>query len=105
MRRCFWPMFAIAALAASPVLAQGAGGGTGATATSPGAANCTAPGADGKPSRKLSSEEVCPMYSFWRDDCTRAGRLGEGAALGHCGPNALGLPADRLVTGSIRPAR
>lgn len=105
MRRYFWPIAAVVALAISPALAQGAGGGAGATATGPGTAACTAPGEDGKPSRKLSSEEVCPMYAFWRDDCTRAGRLGNVAALEHCGPAAIGQPSDRLVTGSIRPTR
>ena len=94
---------AICVGAVDPARAQG--GGTGATQGNPNVAACIAPGADGKPSRKLSSEEVCPMYSFWRDDCTRAGKLGEMPALFHCGRDAMGLRSDDVGTGSIRPAR
>ncbi len=105
MRRIISTAIVLLAFGTVPVLAQGAGGGSGATQTSPSAAACTAPGADGKPSRKLSSEEVCPMYSFWRDDCARADRMGATEAAGHCGPAAMGRADDRdLVTGSIRPA-
>ena len=103
-------------LSGTAVLAQGAGGGAGSPQTNPDVAACTLPGPDGKPSRKMSSEEICPMYAFWRDDCTRAGKLGEYGARGHCGPAAMGLRDDMglrsglgrredLTTGSVRPAR
>lgn len=86
--------------------AQAEGGGTGATQGNPNVVACIAPGADGKPSRKLSSEEVCPTYAFWREDCLRAGTLGEMPALIHCGRDAMGLKSDDAIsTGSIRPAR
>lgn len=95
-----------AAMSVGAIGSARAEGGTGTTQGNPNVVACIAPGADGKPSRKLSSEEVCPMYAFWREDCLRAGTLGEMPALIHCGRDAMGLKSDdEISTGSIRPAR
>lgn len=83
--------------------AQGSGGGSGAT-TNPEVAGCAQRGEDGKPVRKLSSEDVCPMYQFWREDCGRLAKLNPipPEALLHCSAAALGL-SDTLTTGSVSP--
>jgi hypothetical protein len=100
--------------AGSSFAAGGGGGGTGATTTSTASgsnviaepAPCIPRGEDGKPVRKLSSEDGCPMYMFWRDDCRRDGATGiavEGVS--HCTMGAMGLRRDdEITTGSIVPA-
>ena len=81
------------------------GGGGGSPTTNQEVANCVQRGTDGKAVQKLSSEDVCPMYQFWREDCTRAGKTREMAALGHCSPDAMGMGQDDLATGSIARPR
>jgi hypothetical protein len=53
---------------------------------------------------KLSSEEVCPMYQFWRDDCRRSGAAGLASAGEHCSLAAMGMRReDPVATGSLAP--
>lgn len=102
MRTILYSTAMALALIASPALAD-----SGPTQGNPNVAACIQPGADGKPVHKLSSEDVCPMYSFMRDDCNRLRNDPNAApfALMHCGIS----PADRardegLTTGSTTPA-
>lgn len=90
---------------AGAAVAQGGGGGD-TPSTNAEVAYCIQRGPDGKPVRKLSSEEICPTYQFWREDCRRDGQMGlvNGAVLAHCGAAALGLSEAELATGSIRQA-
>lgn len=99
-------------IAAAPLLlagaaaAQGGGGGGDTPSTNAEVAYCIPRGADGAPVRKLSSEEICPTYQFWREDCRRDGQLGlvNDVVRAHCGAAALGLRDADIATGSIRPA-
>lgn len=103
---------ALAVVAApSASYAQGAGGGSGSSVTGqsasagPDPAPCIQRGPDGKPVRKMSSEEVCPMIQFFREDCRRDGAMGLTLAEEHCSLGALGLRREEPVaTGSIGPA-
>lgn len=103
MKMMLYSIAATLMLAAAPALAQNTPTATQGTSQTFG---CIAPGADGKPSRKLSSEDVCPMYAFMRDDCNRlrANPNAEPFALAHCGVSAEGRARDEgLTTGSIAP--
>lgn len=101
MKIFFYALTLATALAGAEAQAQGSGGGGGSPTTSQEVANCIQRGPDGKPVQKLSSEDVCPMYQFWREDCTRAGKTHEMGALGHCAPAAMGMREDEIATGSI----
>lgn len=106
MKRMLLTLAALSpAILAGPAMAQsGGGGGSGSPAANQEVASCVQRTPNGQPVRKLSSEEICPTYQFWREDCRRDGQLGlvnEGT-LRHCSPAALGLADQDIATGSIR---
>lgn len=88
---------------AGPALAE-AGGGGGTPTSNKEVAACAQRLPNGQPVRKLSSEEICPIYQFWREDCRQDGQLGlvnEGTVR-HCSRAALGLADQDIATGSVR---
>lgn len=95
-------------LCAGAALAQGSGGGGGGggPTTKKEVAACIQKGLDGKPVRKLSSEDVCPMFQFWREDCARDAQLNLSHPMvaAHCGTALVDPDAD-IATGSLAPRR